>query len=337
VKYDEPTRSHKGIKIVYNSSVKRVREWAEQIRKSTERAFFGKEEAIEKLLIALLCRGHVLIEDVPGVGKTIAARTLGQSLGGTFKRIQCTPDLLPADVLGVSVYNPKTGDFSFREGPILSNVLLVDEINRATPRTQSALLEAMAENQISVDGRRIPLPEPFFLMATENPVEFEGTFPLPEAQKDRFFLALKIGYPDRASEEEILESQRRITHPVSDIEAVTELKTVLSMQQLVVDVHVNPALRGYILDITEQTRKEHRLRLGVSPRGSLALYKGAQALAAIRGRDYVIPEDVKELFIPVCAKRVIVRSEHLVKGITADELLAEAIDRVEVPILKAVR
>ena len=322
---------------MYNSPVKRVRDWAEQIRKSTERAFFGKEEAIEKLLIAFLCRGHVLIEDVPGVGKTIAARALGQSLGGTFKRIQCTPDLLPSDVLGVSVYNPKTGDFTFREGPILSNILLVDEINRATPRTQSALLEAMAENQISVDGRRIPLPEPFFLMATENPVEFEGTFPLPEAQKDRFFLVLKIGYPDRGSEEEILESQRRITHPVSDIEAVTELKTVLSMQQLVVDVHVSPALRGYILDITEQTRKEHRLRLGVSPRGSLALYKGAQALAAIRGRDYVIPEDVKELFIPVCAKRVIVRSEHLVKGITAKELLAEAIDRVEVPILKAVR
>jgi MoxR-like ATPase len=322
---------------VYNSPVNRVREWAEQIRKSTERAFFGKEEAIEKLLIALLCRGHVLIEDVPGVGKTIAARALGQSLGGTFKRIQCTPDLLPSDVLGVSVYNPKTGDFTFREGPILSNILLVDEINRATPRTQSALLEAMAENQISVDGKRIPLPEPFFLMATENPVEFEGTFPLPEAQKDRFFLTLKIGYPDRSSEEEILESQRRITHPVSDIEAVTELKIVLSMQQLVVDVHVSPALRGYILDITEQTRKENRLRLGVSPRGSLALYKGAQALAAIRGRDYVIPEDVKELFIPVCAKRVIVRSEHLVKGIMAEELLAEALDRVEVPILKAVR
>lgn len=322
---------------MYNSSVKRVREWAESIRKSAERAFFGKEEAIEKLLIALLCRGHVLIEDIPGVGKTIAARALGQSLGGSFKRIQCTPDLLPADVLGVSVYNPKTGDFAFREGPILSNVLLVDEINRATPRTQSALLEAMAENQISVDGRRIALPEPFFLMATENPVEFEGTFPLPEAQKDRFFLALRIGYPDRSSEEQILESQRRVTHPVTDIEAVTELETVLSMQKLVVDIHVSPALRGYILDITERTRKEHRLRLGVSPRGSLALYKGAQALAAIRGRDYVIPEDVKELFIPVCAKRVIVRSEHLVKGITAEELLAEAIDRVEVPILKAVR
>ncbi|MBN2551899.1 MAG: MoxR family ATPase [Spirochaetales bacterium] len=317
--------------------MKRVRAWAETIANSTRRAFFGKEEAIEKLLIALLCRGHVLIEDVPGVGKTIAARALGQSLGGTFKRIQCTPDLLPADVLGVSVYNPKSGEFSFREGPILSNVLLVDEINRATPRTQSALLEAMAENQISVDGRRILLPEPFFLMATENPVEFEGTFPLPEAQKDRFFLSLEFGYPDRVSEEEILESQRRTSHPVTDIEAVTDLETVLAMQQLVVEVHVAPALRGYILDITGQTRKEPRLRLGVSPRGSLALYKGAQALAAIRGRDYVVPEDVKELFIPVCAKRVIVRSEHLIKGITAEELLRQAMEKVEVPVLKGVR
>ena len=321
---------------MYNDPVKPVRDWAEKIRKSTERAFYGKEDAVEKLLIALLCRGHVLIEDVPGVGKTIAARALGQSLGGSFKRIQCTPDLLPADVLGVSVYNPKSGDFTFREGPILSNVLLVDEINRATPRTQSALLEAMAENQISVDGRCIPLPEPFFLMATENPVEFEGTFPLPEAQKDRFFLVLKIGYPDRGSEEEILESQRRTTHPVTDVEAVTKLETVLEMQQRVVEVHVSPALRSYILDITEQTRREPRLRLGVSPRGSLALYKGAQALAAIRGRDFITPEDIKELFIPVCAKRVIVRSEHLVKGITAEELLSQAVDRVEVPVLKGV-
>ena len=317
--------------------VKQVREWAEKIKRSTEQAFFGKAEVIDKLLIALLCRGHVLIEDVPGVGKTIAAKALGQSLGGTFKRIQCTPDLLPADVLGVSVYNPKSGDFSFREGPILSNVLLVDEINRATPRTQSALLEAMAENQISVDGRRIALPEPFFLMATENPVEFEGTFPLPEAQKDRFFLALKIGYPDRRSEEDILESQRRITHPVSDIEAVTELQIVQSMQKQVVQVHVSPAMRGYILDIVEATRKDHRLRLGVSPRGSLGLYKGAQALAAIRGRDYAIPEDVKELFIPICAKRVIVRSEYLVKGIEAEEILTEDSERVEVPVLKTAR
>jgi MoxR-like ATPase len=317
--------------------MKEIRDWAETIKSSTERAFFGKSGVIEKLLIALLCRGHVLIEDVPGVGKTIAARAIGQSLGGSFKRIQCTPDLLPADVLGVSVYNPKTGEFVFREGPILANVLLVDEINRATPRTQSALLEAMAENQISIDGRGIALLEPFFLMATENPVEFEGTFPLPEAQKDRFFLSLKIGYPGRDAEEQILESQRRTTHPVTDIDAVTDLGTVLAMQEKVVQVHVSPAVAGYILDLTETTRREHSLQLGVSPRGSLALYKGAQALAAIRGRDYVVPEDLKELFVSICAKRVIVRSEHLVKGTTAEEVLTAVLDRVEVPLFKSSR
>jgi MoxR-like ATPase len=312
-----------------------IRDWAERIKSSAERAFFGKGEVIERLLIALLCRGHVLVEDVPGVGKTIAARALGQSLGGSFKRIQCTPDLLPADVLGVSVYNPKTGEFAFREGPILANVLLVDEINRATPRTQSALLEAMAENQISVDGRRIPLLEPFFLMATENPVEFEGTFPLPEAQKDRFFLSIKIGYPGRNSEEQILESQRRTTHPVTDIDAVTDLSTVLAMQEKAVQVHVSPAVKGYILDLSEATRREPRLQLGASPRGSLALYKGAQALAAMRGRDYVIPEDVKELFVSICAKRVIVRSEYIIKGTGSEDVLAEVLDRIEVPLFKS--
>jgi MoxR-like ATPase len=317
--------------------VRRVQEWADRIRRNTEKALYGKAEVIEKMLIALLCRGHVLIDDVPGVGKTIAARALGQSLGGSFKRIQCTPDLLPADVLGVTVYNPKSGEFSFRQGPILSNVLLVDEINRATPRTQSALLEAMAENQVSVDGTRIPLPEPFFLMATENPVEFEGTFPLPEAQKDRFFLSLKMGYPGRGAEEDILESQRRVTHPVVDVEAVTELPAVLEMQALVVQVHVSDPVRGYILDLTEASRRDSRFRLGVSPRGSLALYKGAQALAAIRGRDYAIPEDVKELYVPICAKRVIVRSEHAVKGIRAEQLLQEILERVEAPLQKAGR
>jgi MoxR-like ATPase len=315
--------------------VRKVRDWSQQIRESTERAFFGKGDVIEKLLVALLCRGHVLIEDVPGVGKTIAARAIGQSLGGTFKRVQCTPDLLPADILGVSVYNPRTGEFSFREGPIISNVLLVDEINRATPRTQSALLEAMAENQISIDGNRIPLPDPFFLMATENPVEFEGTFPLPEAQKDRFLLSLKIGYPDRRSEAEILESQRRTTHPVSDVAPVTDLPTVREMQEAVVQVHVSPAVRDYILDLSEATRREPRLKLGISPRGSLALYKGAQVLAAIRGRDYVIPEDIKEMLLPACIKRVILRSDSVVKGITAEEILRDVSESVEVPVVRA--
>jgi MoxR-like ATPase len=312
-----------------------VREWAEAIHASTERVFLGKSEVIEKLLIALLCRGHVLIEDVPGVGKTIAARAIGQSLGGSFRRIQCTPDLLPADVLGVSVYSPKTGEFSFREGPILSNVLLVDEINRATPRTQSALLEAMGENQISIDGARIPLPSPFFLMATENPIEFEGTFPLPEAQKDRFLLCLQVGYPDRESEEGILESQRRLTHPVVDIEAVTILENVLRMQEAVVSIHVSHTVRSYILDLVAATRREPRLRLGISPRGSLALYKGAQALAAIRGRDYVVPEDVKELLVPASVKRIIVRPEFAVRGITAENVLRDVSESVEVPLVKA--
>ena len=312
--------------------MKKVRDWAELIARSTGQAFYGKADVVEKLLIALLCRGHVLIEDVPGVGKTIAARALGQSLGGSFKRIQCTPDLLPADVVGVSVYSPKTGEFSFREGPVFSNVLLVDEINRATPRTQSALLEAMGENQVSLDGRRIPLPDPFFIMATENPVEFEGTFPLPEAQKDRFLFSLAIGYPDRRVEEEILESQRRVTHPVSDVGAVTDLATVREMQEAVVQVHVSTAVRGYILDLVEATRREPRLKLGISPRGSLGLYKGAQALAAVRGRDYVVPEDVKELLVPACVKRVIVRPESLVKGVTAEAVLRDAGDSVEAPI-----
>ncbi len=311
-----------------------MQDWVKQIKQSAERVFYGKGEAIEQLLIALLSGGHVLIEDVPGVGKTILAKAIGQSLGGSFKRVQCTPDLLPADVLGVSIYNPKTGEFSFREGPIISNILLVDEINRATPRTQSALLEAMAENQISIEGKRIPLPDPFFLIATENPVEFEGTFPLPEAQKDRFFLALKIGYPERSAEEMILESQRRITHPVSDLGAVTNLETVQEMQKLIVQVHVSPAVRSYIIDLTEETRKEPRIQLGVSPRGSLALYKGAQALASIRGRDYVIPEDVKELYLSVCTKRIIVKSEFLIKGIAPQEILAGVIGKIEVPVIK---
>jgi MoxR-like ATPase len=312
----------------------KVKEWAETIRRSVEGVFFGKGEIIEKLLVTLLCRGHALLEDVPGVGKTILARALASSLGGEFRRIQCTPDLLPADVLGISVYNPKTGEFNFRKGPILTNILLVDEINRATPRTQSALLEAMAENQISVDGKRMPLPDPFFLIATENPVEFEGTFPLPEAQKDRFFMVLKIGYPSREAEEDILESQKRITPPVTDIEPVTGLDTLLEMQKQLLDVHVNTDLRSYLLTITDQTRTDNRFLLGVSPRGSLALYRGSQALAAIRGRTYVVPEDIKELALPVFSKRIIIKSEHSIRGLTEERAISEILDRVDVPVFK---
>jgi MoxR-like ATPase len=314
-----------------------VRDWAERVLRCIEGVIFGKSATIEKLLVSLLCRGHALLEDVPGVGKTILARALAQAIGGEFKRVQCTPDLLPADVLGVSVYNPKTGEFNYREGPIVTNVLLVDEINRATPRTQSALLEAMAENQINVDGTNLALPDPFFLIATENPVEFEGTFPLPEAQKDRFFMVVDIGYPSREAEEEILESQRRITHPVTDIEAVADMGSLLEMQRLLLEVHVSEEIRTYILNITGETRKDPRIQLGVSPRGSLALFRGAQALAALRGRDYVVPEDVKELVLPVLSKRIIVKSEHSIRGLTERRAIGDIVERVEVPVFKAER
>ena len=312
----------------------KVQNWAQTVYDSVESVFLGKHEVVEKLLTALLCRGHVLLEDVPGVGKTILARALASSLGGHFTRIQCTPDLLPADVLGVSVFNPKEGTFSFRKGPIIANLVLVDEINRATPRTQSALLEAMAENQISIEGKRFPLPEPFFLIATENPVEFEGTFPLPEAQKDRFLFSIDIGYPSRQTEELILESQRRLTHPVLDIQSVSGMETVLDLQQAVVEIHVDAGVKAYMLDIVEETRRDPHFNVGISPRGSLALYKSCQALAALRGRDYVVPEDVKELALPVFSKRVILKAEHLIKGHTAQRTLESIIDRVPVPVLK---
>jgi MoxR-like ATPase len=312
----------------------KVNSWAEMVRASVEKVFYGKTDVIDKLLVALLCRGHALLEDVPGVGKTILARALAGSLGGSFKRIQCTPDLLPADVLGVSVYNPKSGEFAFREGPIMTNLLLVDEINRATPRTQSALLEAMAENQISVDGRKLLLPDPFFLVATENPVEFEGTFPLPEAQKDRFFISIKIGYPGRGAEEEILESQRRLDHPINDIEAVTDLEALLEAQKQVIQIFIKPEVRTYLLDIVEESRNDTHLMLGVSPRGSLALYRGSQALAAIRGRSYVIPEDIKELAVPVLCKRIILKSEHSIRGLAEERVINDILERVEVPVFK---
>jgi len=314
--------------------VEKVAAWARQVRDSVERVFFGKSDVIDRLLVTLLCRGHALIEDVPGVGKTILSRALARSLGGDFKRIQCTPDLLPADVLGVSIYNPSTGEFQFREGPILTNVLLIDEVNRATPRTQSALLEAMGEGQISIDRRVIPLPDPFFMMATENPVEFEGTFPLPEAQKDRFFMTVQVGYPPREAELMILESQRRLTHPVVDLEPVTSLETVREMQAAILQVHVAPALQNYLLDLVDETRRDPRLALGVSPRGSLALFRGAQALAALDGRTYVVPEDIKALAPPVLKKRMILKPEQVMRGVDEVQVIRDVLDRVEVPVFK---
>jgi len=320
--------------MIKKQEIEHIHQWSRTIIGAVEKVFFGKRDVIEKVLVSLLCGGHVLVEDVPGVGKTILARAVAVCLGGRFKRIQCTPDLLPADVIGISVYNPKEAVFKFHPGPILSNIVLVDEINRATPRTQSALLEAMAENQITVEGKRLALPAPFFLMATENPIEFEGTFPLPEAQKDRFFLSLKIGYPPREAESQILETQRRTTHPITDLKPVTEPASVLGIQKTVVNVRVDGSLKDYILDIVAASRKHPLFQLGISPRGSLALYKGAQALAALRGRDYAIPEDIKALVLPIFSKRVIIKPEQLMKGITEEIALGQLIDSIDLPVFK---
>jgi MoxR-like ATPase len=309
----------------------RVQTWARGVRENVERVIYGKRDVIDRILVALLARGHVLLEDVPGVGKTILARALSVSLGGAFRRIQCTPDLLPADVLGVSVFNPKTSRFDFREGPVMTNVLLVDEINRATPRTQSALLEAMADATVSVEGKAIPLPQPFILIATENPVEFEGTFPLPEAEKDRFFLSLRMGYPAAPAEEELMAAQSDIAHPVTALAAVTDPSTLQSMQDLILSVGVGTRVTDYILALVEETRRDPRLTLGASPRASMALYKGAQSLAMLNGRGEAGVEDVRELAPAVLLKRISVKPEHQLKGVTEEAVIEDILGRTPVP------
>jgi MoxR-like ATPase len=308
-----------------------IAEFAARIRANIEAVFLGKREVVDRLLTAFLARGHVLLEDVPGTGKTVLARALAASMNLSFSRIQCTPDLLPADILGVSVWRHQEGQFVFRPGPILNQFVLVDEINRATPRTQSALLEAMAEGQISVEGKRVALPDPFFVLATENPVEFEGTFPLPEAQKDRFLLSLKIGYPDRESEDRMLENQRRITHPVTDLKPVAKGEEILPLQEEVTKIHMAPAVRDYLLTLVDATRQEPNLRIGVSPRGSLALYRAAQAYAALHNRDYVTPEDVKEMAPPVFRQRMLLSSEAFVRGVIPDRIIESILDKTPVP------
>jgi len=305
-----------------------VATWAQRVKANIETVIFGKGEIIDRLLVALLCRGHVLLEDVPGVGKTILARAMAASLGCTMQRIQCTPDLMPSDVLGTSVYNQRTGDFEFRDGPVVTNLLLVDEINRATPRTQSALLEAMEERALTIEGERRPLPDPFIVLATENPIEFEGTFPLPEAQKDRFFLATRMGYPTEEAEIAIMESQRRMSHPVEDLTAVTDAATVRAMQEAAARVAVDEAAIDYILRLVGITRGDGRLALGASPRASRTLYRGAQARAALAGRAAAERSDVAALAPAVLWKRIVVRPEQAFRGITEElaiaGLLAEA-------------
>ncbi|HVM71571.1 MAG TPA: MoxR family ATPase [Anaerolineales bacterium] len=302
-----------------------IQEFAAKITQNVEKVIIGKAEAIELLMVALLCDGHILIEDVPGVGKTMLARALAISLGGQFKRLQCTPDLLPNDVTGVSIYNQQSGQFEFRGGPVFVNVLLADEINRATPRTQSALLEAMQEQQVTVDGITHALPRPFLVLATQNPIEYEGTFPLPEAQLDRFLMRLSVGYPAFADEKALLTHLQR-AHPINSLQAVVDSQALPAFQQAVWEVHVDDTLQDYIIRLTTATRKSPDLALGASPRASLALYKASQALAALRGRDHVLPDDIKYLAPAILTHRLIVTSEAELRGHTAISIIRDLLD-----------
>ncbi len=303
-----------------------LQDFTTRVIDNVEQVIIGKREAIELLVVALLCEGHVLIEDVPGVGKTMLARSIAISLGGQFKRLQCTPDLLPNDVTGVSVYNQQSGDFEFRPGPIFVNVLLADEINRATPRTQSALLEAMQEQQVTVDGVSRSLPRPFMVLATQNPIEYEGTFPLPEAQLDRFLMRLAVGYPSAAQEKQLLPHLQR-AHPVTRLQQVTDEAELLEFQKQVWEIHVDETLQDYIVALVTATRLHGDVTLGASPRASLALFKLAQALAAMRGRDHVIPDDVKYLAPYALMHRLIIKPEAELRGQTAARIITDILER----------
>jgi MoxR-like ATPase len=308
-----------------------ITDFATRVIDNVETVIVGKRAQIELMMVALLCQGHVLIEDVPGTGKTMLARAIAASMGVSFKRLQCTPDLLPNDITGVSVFNQRTNTFEFQPGPVFVHVLLTDEINRATPRTQAALLEAMQEQQVTVDGITRPLPAPFLVLATQNPIEYEGTFPLPEAQLDRFLIRLSLGYPASEDEGLMLRNLRK-QHPIESIGQVVDGAEILNLHDPVTDVHVEQSLEAYILGIVRATRTHPDLALGASPRGSLALYKTAQALAALRSRDYAIPDDVKTLVPLALAHRLIVKPESQLRGRTAEAILDEILETTELNI-----
>ena len=313
------------------SEISRIKEMAERFMDNVGKVIVGKKEASELVLVALLCEGHILAEDVPGIGKTMLAKATAGSLGCSFKRVQCTPDLLPSDITGIHYFNQKTSEFEFRPGPIMANMVLIDEINRATPRTQSCLLECMQEQQVTVDLETVPLPRPFLVMATQNPVELQGTFPLPEAQLDRFLLMVRIGYPSEDEEGTIL-YRFQGENPLDSLTSVIEARELLGLQQLCRQVYVEDSVRNYVVAITRATRSHQDIELGASPRASLGLHLASQALAAIRGRHYVIPDDVKYLSVPVLAHRLIARTEASLKGRTREAIVNEVVSKVPVPV-----
>jgi MoxR-like ATPase len=311
--------------------IRQVQDAARAVRQNASKVIVGKEEIIDLLMVALLCEGHVLFEDVPGIGKTMLAKSLAKSLGCSFQRIQFTPDLLPSDITGITFYNQKKGEFEFRPGPLLAQVVLADEINRATPRTQSALLEAMEERQITIERESLPLPRPFIVIATQNPVELEGTFPLPEAQLDRFLMRLRIDYPSQTEERLILQRFRE-EQPLTDLRPVLAAERLRELQSIIRRVRVEPTLESYMVELVRATRHHNGVELGVSPRGTLALYRASQAYAAVHGRAYIIPDDIKRVARPVLSHRMIATSQTRLHGQVMEQIIEEVLHTVAVPV-----
>lgn len=310
--------------------MQKAHEIAEKAIANVEKVIVGKHDEVQLTLLGLLCRGHLLIEDVPGVGKTMLAKSIAKSIGCTFRRIQFTPDMLPSDVTGVSVFNQKTREFEFRPGPVMAQIVLTDEINRATPKTQSALLECMEERQVTVDGTTYPMARPFLVLATQNPIEYEGTFPLPEAQLDRFMMRISLGYPDPENEITMMDAQQYV-HPVEEIGQVVDVEELLEAQETIKDIYIDDSVKEYIVAMVGETRKHPDVYLGASPRGSLALYKTSQARAALLGRDYVIPDDIKALAQAALAHRLIISPSARIKNVDPKAVVEEITSSVPVP------